>query len=134
MTSRDLLLVLLVLAIPALVARPLVDRPWIGPPEPAPRCQIPVAHPGRGVACVASGTAGDGLSPARLAEWEVPLDPNRASAAELASLDGIGAKLAERIRAARPFRSVEEVGRVRGVGRRRLELLRPRLRVSTTGQ
>src|SRR5581483_9677629 len=105
------------------------DPPALGPPRPAAPCPTPGAGP-RGVACVTGGTAA-GLGPARLAEFEVPLDPNRASVAELASLDGIGAKLAERIRAARPFRSLDELARVRGVGRRKLERLRPRLRLST---
>jgi DNA uptake protein ComE-like DNA-binding protein len=119
MRSRDLLLLLMAVSIPLPALAPLWEPPALGPPRPAEQC--------RGGACVTSGTA-----PARLAEFEVPLDPNRATVAELASLDGIGRKLAERIRAARPFRSLDEVARVRGVGRRKLERLRPRLRLSTT--
>jgi competence protein ComEA len=49
-----------------------------------------------------------------------PLDLNRASAGELALLPGIGLRLAERIVADRqargPFRSVQDLERVRGVG------------------
>ena len=66
-------------------------------------------------------------NPDRLAAWDAPVDVNAATVEELASLDGIGPKLATRIVAARPFRSVEEVAKVRGVGRRRLARLQPRL-------
>jgi competence ComEA-like helix-hairpin-helix protein len=63
----------------------------------------------------------------RWAAWQVPVDVNRASVAELASLDGIGPKLAARIVARRPFASVDEVATVSGIGQRRLTRLRPRL-------
>lgn len=52
---------------------------------------------------------------------------NNSSHRALQKLEGIGAKLAARIVAGRPFRSVEEVAKVRGIGRRRLARLRPRL-------
>jgi competence protein ComEA len=67
------------------------------------------------------------MAPDRLAAWGAPVDVNRATVEELVSLDGIGPKLGARIVAARPFHSVEEVARVRGIGRRRLARLRPRL-------
>lgn len=67
------------------------------------------------------------MAPDRLAAWGVPIDVNHGTLAELASLQGVGPKLAARIVAARPFRSVDEVARVRGIGRRRLERLRARL-------
>ena len=67
------------------------------------------------------------MRPERLAAWGAPVDVNGATVEELASLDGIGPKLAARIVAARPFRRVEEVARVRGIGQRRLARLRPRL-------
>ena len=56
----------------------------------------------------------------RLAAWGAPVDVNRATVEELASLDGVGLKLGARIVAARPFATIEDVGRVRGIGRRRL--------------
>lgn len=59
----------------------------------------------------------------------LPLDLNRATAAELEELPGIGPALAARIVAHRsrrgPFRSVEDLLEVRGVGPRTLEALRP---------
>ncbi len=57
-----------------------------------------------------------------------PIDVNRATADELQKLPGIGAKMAQRIldeRAKRPFRSLEELRRVSGIGPKTLEKLRP---------
>lgn len=56
------------------------------------------------------------------------IDVNRAAAAELQSLPGIGPKLSQRIVEARekkPFRSVEDLRRVPGIGAKTLERLRP---------
>jgi DNA uptake protein ComE-like DNA-binding protein len=64
-----------------------------------------------------------------LALFEVPLDLNRATVEEFESLPGIGPALAERIAAARPFRSVADLLKVRGIGWRRVRQLRARLEV-----
>ncbi len=69
------------------------------------------------------------MDPADLAALEQLVDVNRASVDELASLPGIGPALANRIIAGRPFRSVDELDRVRGIGPRRLAELRSRARV-----
>ena len=65
----------------------------------------------------------------RLAWPDMRIELNRASAAELGLLPGIGPRLAERIvddRAARgPFESVDDLARVPGVGPRLLERVRP---------
>jgi competence protein ComEA len=64
---------------------------------------------------------------------EPPLDLNRAGAADLERLPGIGPVLAKRIVAYReqhgPFSRAEELLAVRGVGPRLLERLRPRIAV-----
>lgn len=57
-----------------------------------------------------------------------PLDVNRAAPAELELLPRIGPAMAQRIVEARPFASVDDLTRVRGIGPRTLETLRPLVR------
>lgn len=64
----------------------------------------------------------------------VKIDLNSATAAELEALPRIGPSLARRIVEDRekhgPFRSVEELDRVKGIGPRTMELLRPFAKVT----
>lgn len=66
-------------------------------------------------------------------QFEHRLDINAADALDWAQLPGIGETLAERIVADReehgPFRSIDELLRVKGIGPKTLEALRPWLRV-----
>jgi competence ComEA-like helix-hairpin-helix protein len=58
----------------------------------------------------------------------VPIDINRASAADLELLDGIGPKLADAIVSARtlaPFERVDDLERVRGIGPAKMNAMRP---------
>ena len=120
----------LVYAVRALRAPDALGR--AGPPTP---CAVPVERAGRGVVCVEGASAyhagdregGGRMAPDRLAAWGAAVDVNRATVEELASLDGIGPALGARIVAARPFVTVEDIAKVRGIGRRRLARLRPRL-------
>ena len=57
------------------------------------------------------------------------MDVNTASAAELKELPGIGPALARRIIAGRPYRSVNDLIEVEGIGERKLAELRPLVRV-----
>ena len=72
------------------------------------------------------------LSSQKPREYFYTLDINTASWVEWAQLDGIGEKLARRIIADReergPFRNPADVGRVRGIGPKTLEKIRPFLR------
>jgi beta-lactamase superfamily II metal-dependent hydrolase len=54
-----------------------------------------------------------------------PIDLNRASEAELRTLPGIGPVLARRIIEGRPYRAVNELGNLAGIGPRRLAEIRP---------
>ncbi|HJK93884.1 MAG TPA: helix-hairpin-helix domain-containing protein [Polyangiaceae bacterium LLY-WYZ-15_(1-7)] len=62
------------------------------------------------------------------------IDVNTASREDLELLPRIGPTLAERIEEARPFASVDELVRVRGIGPRTLERLRPMVRVGSAGE
>jgi competence ComEA-like helix-hairpin-helix protein len=53
------------------------------------------------------------------------INVNTATQAELVALPGIGPVIARRIIAGRPYWSVEELERVQGIGKRRLEEIRP---------
>jgi len=54
-----------------------------------------------------------------------PIDLNAATLDQLQTVKGIGPTLAARIVAARPFKSVDELMKVKGVGDKRLEQFRP---------
>ncbi|MCC6764174.1 MAG: helix-hairpin-helix domain-containing protein [Deltaproteobacteria bacterium] len=67
------------------------------------------------------------------AEVEHRVDLNTASAAELATLPGIGDSKAKAIveyRVADPFRSIEDLKKVKGIGDKTFEALKPSLKVS----
>lgn len=73
------------------------------------------------------------LSDLALAEPEIEsIDLNAASATTLATLPGIGPSKAQAIvsfRERRPFRRIEEILRVRGIGRATFRAIRDRIRV-----
>lgn len=58
---------------------------------------------------------------------EGQVDINTATEAQLRTVKGIGPKKAEAIIAARPFSSVDDLRRVKGIGAKTLENLRPHL-------
>ena len=70
------------------------------------------------------------------AEVDHRIDINTASVAELATLPGIGDSKAKAIvdyRAADPFLTVEDLKKVKGIGDKTFESLRPNLMVSEAG-
>lgn len=78
------------------------------------------------------------LSSQQPREYYYSLDINTASWVEWAQLDGIGEKLARRIIADRdekgPFRHPDDVSRVRGIGPKLLEQIRPFLKGGTASE
>ncbi len=77
--------------------------------------------------------AGWGRMPAQhLAALAQPVDLNRASAPELASLPRVGPVLAQRIVEGRPYANVDALMRVRGIGPVTLQRVRSRVFVATT--
>ena len=53
------------------------------------------------------------------------INVNTATVAELEALPGIGPVIARRIIEGRPYRSVDDLDRVKGIGKKRLEEIRP---------
>lgn len=103
-----------------------VDRAGAGAPEPAPASGIHAADDPP-----TSDHAGG--APSAL----VRIDINSATAAELDLLPGIGPALAERILASRrdigPFRSIDDLDRVKGIGPRTIEKLRAHISIGSPG-
>jgi len=103
------------------------------PPEP------PCAPEGRGtpprhfIGCPADPGPRRDLTGGERLLLGLPLDPNRATAGELALVPGLSPRLAAELVADRgrrgPFLRVEEVERVRGIGPARLAKARPHLAV-----
>jgi competence ComEA-like helix-hairpin-helix protein len=58
-----------------------------------------------------------------------PINLNTASAEDLAELPDIGPKLAAAIIAGRPYKTVEEVTKVKGIGPKTLEKMRDKVTV-----
>ena len=78
----------------------------------------------------ASGLATGGFKAADLpAQAITPIDLNTATAAELEALPGIGPKTATSIIAGRPYSSIEDLLRVKGIGEATLAKLRPYVKV-----
>jgi len=78
--------------------------------------------------------AGAGAAPdTKAASAQAPVDINSASEAELAALPGIGAAMAKRIVEFRkehgPFERVEDLMKVKGIGEKSFQKLRPAVTV-----
>jgi hypothetical protein len=148
--ATDLLILLLGIGFFSLAWQAQRGPPAPGMPQTARSCDSAVEVVGEGVVCLTGDapfrsqiTPGDRvrgppghwevvgrMAAARQAVLRVPVDLNRASLEELASLEGIGPKLAARIERARPFRSPGELARVPGVGEARARRLAPRVAVT----
>jgi competence protein ComEA len=75
---------------------------------------------------IANGTpTTKSTSTGKLKPGDPPIDINTASEPELQRLPGIGPAMAKRIMEARPFTSVDDLDRVRGIGPATMDKLRP---------
>jgi competence protein ComEA len=124
---------LVVLAV-AVVCAPILRRRAEQPPPRAPCPPAGRGEPPRHWL----GCATDPGPPRALADEErlvlgLPLDPNRADPRALAFVPGLSRRLAAELAADReahgPFRSVDEVARVRGIGPKRLARAAPHLSI-----
>ncbi len=71
----------------------------------------------------------------KLVPGDPPLDVNRATQLELQKLPGVGPALAERIfkrRVEKPFESIEELTKIKGIKGKLLEKIRPVATVGTS--
>ena len=59
-----------------------------------------------------------------------PMDPNKAARDELMTLPSVGEKTADAIIEGRPFKTIEELSNVQGIGPKTLEKLKPFLEIS----
>lgn len=104
---------------------PYLNLPAAAAPAPADR------RPQAGSVLLDAGAGGAGRAAGAASGHPAPLDVNRASAAELERLPGIGPALAARIVAYRDsagdFESVDDLLRVRGIGPALLARLRPHI-------
>lgn len=111
-------------------------RAWLERPAPRPPC----VEEGRGspprhwLGCAADAGPPRALAGDERLVLGLPLDPNTASARDLAFVPGLSRRLAEEIVAERaragPFRSVADLDRVRGIGPGRLAAAAPHLAVA----
>lgn len=139
--DRDLTVGRSLLIKAAMLAGTVAAVLWIGwpagqeqPPGPEPK------EPARAEVAVPTTVAVSAVpAPARevAKAGSSKLDLNRASAADLEGLPGVGPVLARRVmdwRAAHgPFRSVEQLTEVKGIGPRKLERLRALVTVGRPG-
>ena len=102
---------------------------WIG--WPAPKEEPRQVEPAQSIATQAPATSPVPVAAPARAESKVNL--NRASADELQSLPGVGPVLAQRMvewrKAHGRYRTVDELQEVKGIGKKRMEQLRPLLMV-----
>ncbi|MEW5848288.1 MAG: ComEA family DNA-binding protein [Myxococcota bacterium] len=112
----------------------------LGPPQPVPACEHPAASPfqfgaPRTLTCDGAGVPPGGRLQLLLG---IKLDVNTATQEDFVALPGIGERTAQRILADREargaFATVDELDRVKGIGPKTVEKLRPYLTVGGRSQ
>ena len=114
--------------VPETTDRPKAELPAADDPGLETGRKDPVLTPTQNPSPPALRTKSHVTAPARRSVT-FPIDLNTAGREQLLELPGIGDKLAERILAYRKshgaFRNVEELRKVKGIGKKRLEQVRP---------
>lgn len=82
-----------------------------------------------GLAVLALGLAQVANADQSLEEGGYIVNVNTATQEELETIPGVGSSLAKRIIAERPFKRIDDIHRVKGIGARTLERMRPYVRV-----
>jgi hypothetical protein len=105
---------------------------WPRPDAHPQPCPEPAQRAAGEVVCEPAGAARPRLEGPARRLFDLPIDPNRADAATLETLPGIGPVRARAIveeRCRRPFAELRELRRVRGLGAARVEALTPLLAI-----
>lgn len=128
MAHRLALLLVLLAALSAAPLREILETPAAsGSCPPSGRG----AYPRHWLGCAADPAPARPLAPDERLALGLPVDPNRATARELAFVPGLSRRLAAEVVADRarngPFPDVESLLRVRGIGPKRLARARPAL-------
>ena len=92
---------------------------------PATSAEVLSSTPNRAAQIVSSGAMATHRSHAKEQTPLGQIDVNRATDKELRSVPGIGAVIAARIIAARPFRSADDLKKVNGIGEKNYAKIRP---------
>ena len=100
------------------LAAPLHDGEQVYVPRVDDVCP-PTITPG----AQAADTTGNGTTPGAMPGGKI--DINHASASALETLPGVGPAMAQRIIAARPYSKIEDIKRVRGIGDKTFQKLKP---------
>ncbi len=109
-------------------------RSWIlvGEPDDSPAALAPATAP---KPVVVLDAAKKGAKPKKGTNLTAAIDVNTAGLADLQKLPGIGPKLSQRIvdeRAKKPFSTIDDLKRVRGIGKKTVDKLRPFVTVGAT--
>jgi competence ComEA-like helix-hairpin-helix protein len=70
-----------------------------------------------------------GAEPPQSGKLPARIDINNAPRETIETLPGVGPKLAEQIIAGRPYKTIDELDRVKGIGPKKLAQLRPRVMI-----
>ena len=111
---------------PAAPELPAIPQEVAPTPAPAP---LPTPQPPKVVKAVKAGKAAKTAAATRQPTADTRVSINRASAAELLTVKGIGPALAQAIIAARPLVNVDDLGRVKGLGGKLLDKIRSHVRL-----